>query len=257
MEENFDADLDAKIYKAIKRMKPSDASRMGSVTEAQLVQDMVSNQTLIDDPNFDMELNIIKKQGEFWVESCDNPVSLFPAPSSGEKSTVQPFFTDVMGKFANMCLMKDKIVFIPDDKGLYRTPKVLTGDLLCIPDASIHETPTVGSRKPDVNVYHESIDVKGVLRVVSAWELKARAKEKSHRFADDEIGQLVDTNMELLRQQPFRQFTLAVLSDGVRFQFFKIKVSAVNGFIVSKSSVYLNMEGWSVRFLFIYVTLQY
>jgi hypothetical protein len=30
----------------------------------------------------------------------------------------------------------------------------------CLPDASVHNTPTVGSRKPDINVYFSTLAVK-------------------------------------------------------------------------------------------------
>jgi hypothetical protein len=120
------------------------------------------------------------------------------------------------------------------------------GVVTCMPDASMYNMPTVGSRKPDVNIYHGTLDIKSTLRIVSCWELKSQVRRDS--FSPDEIGHVIDTNMELMRQQPFRKFTLAVLSDGVRFVFFKIiRLNPhQDDYIVLQSSVHLKMVGWAV-----------
>jgi hypothetical protein len=104
------------------------------------------------------------------------------------------------------------------------------------------------------------VDNKGILRIVSSWELKSRGAQNLHSFSLDEIGQVVATSMELMRNQPFRKFSVAVLSDGVRFMFFKIErlnpPQLDNDYIVSQSSTYLNMRGWAVSTVEHYFTLK-
>lgn len=239
--------LEGTVFEMVKRMKHSETSRKGSITEAQLVQNMIEEGTLVTDTAFDAELRAIQAQGDFWVDAVDDPCTLFPPAKSGEKSTVQPFFIEVMDKFAVICAREEKAVYRKGADDKYNVKHTI-GDVLCIPDATVHETPTVGSRKPDVNVYYEDKLIKGVLRIIFSWELKSRAVENNHKFSNEEIGQVIDTGMELLRQQPFRQFTLAVLTDGVRFVFFKISRvrHQVEEFKVIQSNTFLNMQGWAV-----------
>jgi hypothetical protein len=225
-------------------------SKIGTVTEANLVHQMIEDKSLVTDMSFDNELDAIKKSGEFWVDDMDDPTSLFPGPNVGEKSTVQPFFVDVLEKFATICA-GNKIVYrkgkTGDKAGKYRV-RMKLGNIFCIPDASVHNAPTVGSRKPDVNVYYQTVGIKGTLRIISSWELKARSGVGNPAFSPEEVGQLIDTNFELFRQQPFRTFSLAVLSDGVRFVFFKI-MKIKDDFKVLQSSMYFGMDGWSVRII--------
>jgi hypothetical protein len=229
-------------------LRHDDNSHKGEITEARLVYNLRKENKLVEDPRFDAELESIMQDGDFWVESCDNPTTSFPPAKAGEKSTVQPFFEDVMNKFVNCAKTgAANSVYKPNAVGKYIVPSQLPA-VSCIPDATVHETPTVGSRKPDMNLYHDTTETKGILRIISSWELKPRAVESNHAFSADEIGQLIDTNMELLRQQPFRTFTIAVLSDGVRFVFFKITRlnQHFEDFHIVQSSTYLNMRGWAV-----------
>eukprot|EP00597_Dinobryon_sp_UTEXLB2267_P018106 CAMPEP_0201114344 /NCGR_PEP_ID=MMETSP0812-20130820/78350_1 /ASSEMBLY_ACC=CAM_ASM_000668 /TAXON_ID=98059 /ORGANISM="Dinobryon sp., Strain UTEXLB2267" /LENGTH=499 /DNA_ID=CAMNT_0047377975 /DNA_START=426 /DNA_END=1926 /DNA_ORIENTATION=- len=238
------------------RFKPNDISRKGTITLAQLVKFMIQEKQLVQDPAFDEELAKISNSGNFWVEKMNNPALKFPPAGGNEKNFVQPFFQKVMSKFTKLCsgnkkklCTGNKIVFRAGPDGKYNVATKL-GNVTCMPDASVHDAPTVGSRKPDVNIYYKSIETKGVLRIVSSWELKPRGQPNNHSFSPDEIGQLIDTNMELLRQQPFRTYTLAVLSDGVRFVFFKIirPISHRDEYKVLQSSTYLNMSGWEIAF---------
>ena len=236
------------VFEVVKRLRLDDNSRKGEITETRLVYNLRNENKLVEDPRFDAELESIIKDGDFWVESCDNPTTSFPPANVGEKSTVQPFFVDVMNKFVNCAKTgAAETVYKPDAAGKYIVPVQLPA-VSCLPNATVHEMPTVGSRKPDINVYHDTAETKGILRIISSWELTPRAVESNHAFSADEIGQLIATNMELLRQQPFRTFTIAVLSDGVRFVFFKITRLShhFEDFHILQSSTYLNMRGWAV-----------
>jgi len=238
--------LDAVVYDTLMRLYPNESVRKDSITDARLVKFMIEEEQLVQDPAFDAELAEISNSGDFWVEKVDNPAHKFPPARSSEKSSVQPFFNNVMTKFTKLCSGK-KLVFRAGPDGKYNVATKL-GNVTCMPDASVHETSTIGSRRPDVNIYYQTAETKGVLRIVSSWELRPRGAENDHCFGSDEIGQLIETNLELMRQQPFRMTTLAVLSDGVRFVFFKIirSIRHRDEFKVIQSNTFLNMRGWAV-----------
>jgi len=235
-----DALLDAKILKAFNRFNFKVRS---SKDRAQMVQNMIEEKKLILDQEFDHELTRIKCSGDFWVEAVDDPATKFCGLSC-ESSDVQPFFIDIMTKFSALCT-GDKTVYAAGLDGKYNVATKL-GVVTCIPDASMQNMPTVGRRKPDVNIYYGTLDIKSTLRIVSCWELESQFRRDS--FSPEEIGKVIYTNMELMRQQPFRKFTLAVLSDGMQFLFFKIirLNSHQDDYTVLQSSVYLDMQGWAV-----------
>lgn len=244
-------EVESAVFQTVKRFKQDESLKKGSRTQTLLVNDMIENRKLTLEPSFDLQLeDITIKWGKFWVESVDYPV--FPAVKDGKKNVVQHFFANIMNKFVDLC-NGNKIIYKLGLDGKYNKPTKLGDDVIvqCIPDASVHAVPTVGNRGPDVNIYYNTVQIKGILRIISCWELKPRGTKENHTFSAEEIGQLIDTNMELLRQQPFRSFTLSVLSDGVRFAFFKIiRISSYpEDFKVLQSTTYLKMSGWKVSIM--------
>jgi hypothetical protein len=88
--------------------------------------------------------------------------------------------------------------------------------------------------------------------VVSSWVLVDRAVSDTTSFDEADLSKLVTTNLALMLAQPFRMYTLAVLSDGYRFQVFRISRATLldnsfDTFSVANSSLYLGMQGWQVR----------
>ena len=244
----FETVLDAKVLKVVMRFKNyNDSSRSGTSTEEWFVKDMIKENMLIEDPVFDDELQKIMDSGDFWVEAMDDPSTIFPRADVFDITEIQSFFIDIMAKFSALCT-GDKLVYRAGPDGKYNVSTKL-GVVTCMPDASVYNTPTIGSRRPDVNIYYQSLDTKGILRIVSSWELNPRGSKYDYSFSLDEIGKVIETSKKLMRKQPFRMFTLAVLSDGVRFVFFKIMRLGpqLDDYKVLQSSTYLNMQGWAVR----------
>lgn len=229
-------------------------SKVGTMTEAELTQKMRNEGCLKGDLKFDEDLRTLSASGNFWIESVEAPEPVFPEINSNERDVVQPFFVRVMNKFveiATNAIKSHRKVFQMATAGVNRGKMMKPVDLIpivsCLPDATVHNTPTVGSRKPDINVYYGTLNVKSTYRIVSSWVLKSRcASIERFEFSNEEIGQVIDTNMELLRQQPYRDFTLSVLSDGYRFDVFKIYRRGHEQFEVYQSSSFLGMVGWSV-----------
>lgn len=250
----------ADVLEIINQKLVDRGSKVGTMTEAELTQQMRNNGTLSTDVTLDEELRKLSSSGNFWIESVDDSQPVFPPLNSNERDVVQPFFQEVMKKFVQIATCETKSrrkVFQVATAGKNRGKMMKAVDLIpstvsCLPDASVHNTPTVGSRKPDINVYFSTLAVKSTYRIVSSWELKPRCATMGRSdFSDDEVGQVIDTNMELLRQQPYREFTLSVLSDGYRFVFFKIYHRGHEQFEVHQSSTFLGMDGWSVAFAFL------
>jgi hypothetical protein len=214
-----------------------------------LVVNMTEENKIVQDHNFDAELRQIERTGEFWVECVDDPVATLPPTCAGKKTTVVPFFAAVFARFAAMCA-GSRTVYRADAAGKYNQPFQL-GSVVYEPDATVNTAPTVGRRNPDLNVYYRDAGNRGPLSIVSSWELAARGRVDDTDFEDDDIGELINSNIELLRQQPYRLFTIAVLSDGVRFVFFKVSRTGPHrdDFVVQRSTLYRNMRGWAVRLI--------
>jgi hypothetical protein len=107
----------------------------------------------------------------------DDPSAIFPRAKASEKTSVQPFFIEIMAKFLALCNGK-KMVYRAGADGKYNVATKL-GDVTCMPDASVHDTPTIGSRKPDVNIYYQTVDTKGILRIVSLATWRSSTLTKS------------------------------------------------------------------------------
>lgn len=70
-----EASVEATVFEVVKRLKHEESSRMGSITEARMMKDMIKEEKLIEDPDFDEALQKIQTAGDFWVE--DDPPSKF------------------------------------------------------------------------------------------------------------------------------------------------------------------------------------
>lgn len=228
-----------KLEEQIRQGLPT--SMKGPKTNAQIVTELVAIDRFKADLQFDRKLERFVAAGDFWVDRVEDPATVFPAVGAGENTVVQPFFIEVGNKLA----IPNRTVYRKDEFGQYIVPEVLTDAVLyAIPDATVFNKPTIAHRRPDVNCYYRTVSVTGELSIVFCMEVKGRMN--SQAFPMEDIGQVIDTNKELLRRQPFRKFTIAVLSDGVRFQFFQITRLVWDEFDVVHSQMYWNMAGWAV-----------
>ena len=87
------------VQQEVKRLRHEMSSKMGSITEAEHVHELERTNRISFDVIFDEELKKWAKEGDFWVCSCDSPSAGFPPIKVGEKSVVQPYFTDILKQF--------------------------------------------------------------------------------------------------------------------------------------------------------------
>ena len=110
-----------------------------------------------------------------------------------------------------------------------------------------HLNESIGSRKPDLVGYEKDTrDVLGIKFIVDIKKrgITATSKQKKQSYEDkpfspQEKGQAVDFALALLRKQPWRQFVISGLTDGVRFVFYKVYVNQV-----LVSSTFKGKLGW-------------
>lgn len=226
-------------------LKQSSSRVAGTVTAAQLYTSLKEEGRLKQDGNIDAIFNF--ESEACWVEAVENPVTLFPALASGEKAKVQPFFTEVLNKF-NTAVQNKKMFTLLKKDGTFTKAVSIKDAVVCRPTGELCDTPTIGTRKPDIVVHHR--DGAGIWNIMLACELKSRDSDEGD-FASAEVGHLIDTNFELLRQQPLRRFTYSFISDGFRFQFFKVSrdrrdADAGDAFNVQSSRIFSGLVGWKV-----------
>ncbi len=233
------------VEETARKFKSEHHSQMGgTVTYAQFFQSLQFNSNSI---TFNSLMDEFIKIGKVWPVSCENPLTTLPPRNSAEKHVVQPYFTDIMEKFnksanAENC---ERSVFSASPDGKWSAAVTMVDAVSITPDPHAFSTHTIGSRMPDVPCYFETLDIKGVLRVVTFVELKSRNATDGD-FSPSEQGQVIDTASELLRQQPYRTFVIVCLSDGVRFKFYHVRRLVNGGFVTTISHLYLNMTGWAV-----------
>jgi hypothetical protein len=231
------------------------SSRKGSTTEAEYVHNLEKNGLIRSDVTFDEALKEWSKVGDFWVCSCDSPFAQFPPLKSGKKSVVQPYFAEILNKFNTIHTDQEHRLF----RTLYRkdartgqyTDKfhLPANDVYSVPMLQMENTPTIGSRKPDIPCYYLTANQLGVLRMVSFGECTPRSALAGAAFSPAEMGHVICAAEVLLERQPQRAFAIVGLSDGVRFQFFRVKREGESSEVVV-SCMFMNMDGWAVRYAF-------
>jgi hypothetical protein len=168
---------------------------------------------------------------------------------------VQHFFATVMDHYRRIC-KSDHMVYAPDPVTGHYTCRVQLSYSYhsddCVPVAHEHNAHSADFPTPAVNVYYKTTNSECEACVVSSWILVDRAVSDATPFDEADLSKLVTTNLGLMRAQPFRMYTLAVLSDGYRFQVFRISRATLldnsfDTFSVANSSLYLGMQGWHVR----------
>jgi hypothetical protein len=107
---------------------------------------------------------------------------------------------------------------------------------------SMYRNASFGQRKPDFA--HWAPGFTGAVSVDFFLEVKGRYSNEDYSAAD--IGQVIDTNIDLLEIQPFRHHAVAALTDGFRFQFFKTTRHGDGTYTHEESLVFTGLTGWKV-----------
>lgn len=109
-----------------------------------------------------------------------------------------------------------------------------------------NEKPSFKSRKPDIVLY--PINESGELSISFLGEIKGRYGNNS--FNDADVGQILDTSRELLSDiQINRVILYAMLTDGYRYQYFKIIRGTENTIKYEQSKIFLGEAGWKVGYM--------
>jgi hypothetical protein len=168
-----------------------------------------------------------KRKVKWWF--TEEEAIVFPPLGSIKQEVTAPFVIEMISK------LKDKlqtIIPIEEEDSLKSFP-VVSGGLL-----------TLGRRQPGVQAYTSTAGAAaGAFAVTMIAEIKGYYSEA--KFNDEDIGQVIEFATELLRTQVFRESTISLLFDGVRFQFIKTNVRNME-FTHKLSSLYLGKEGWQV-----------
>ena len=222
-------------------LRLSTDTKHGVTTEAEWVAALRNDGKLKYLQSFD---NFLAEKGAGWINTTDFN---FPGIGTGEipredpNSGVQGYVTEKLYQILNATHFharkkKDPNKFVKEGTKL---------TLRIQPDPEAFSRPSFGHRKPDVVAYGSSNrgafaialigDCKGVVSLVKD-------------FQEPEIGHILDMSKELLTKfQVFRHVMFSFLTDGHRFQFFKVKRES-DGFHFSQSTVYTNTLGWQVDY---------
>ena len=213
------------------REKQEEAARgrtsFASNTEsrAERVKALRANEDLTPSSDFDHTLQGL--QVSWWPVGGSKT---FPSPDCMEKTTCQNFVSEMLALF-----QKGKVKVIDGTGG--KTVVVRS-----VPDPQAYQKRQVSNRGPDC-LFYDGLDKTGNFAVTLEGEVKRGGKSK---FSDDQIGQVTDGLQRLLDLQPERVNMIGFMTDGRRFQFFRIH-RRHPGYHFDVSHVYLRQAGWQVR----------
>ena len=161
---------------------------------------------------FNMELS---SEDQSLVDNYESPPK-----KAQEKRDVQAFMSDV--------------VF----------PKLLLDSPLYWADPESYRHTSFGTRMPDNVIYKK--DCSGPLAIVLFCENKGRYSDRT--FSPQHCGHCLDMARELMEDfQPRRNFLYCFLSDGFRFQFFRVYRNADDDIRYDMSEIYLGKIGLQVN----------
>jgi hypothetical protein len=217
----------------------SSRAHHGVTSCAEWVCGLRESQALDHSHSFERWLQEVQLGG--WICSGKVTKEYFPDDNSLESGPggTQEFVWKLLEPFATR---NTRMVHGPRAKGGFRAPASIKWTLTCYPVADSHIKPSIGARKPD-NVFRSRNDATGAHTIVVIGDNKRRAGGK---FTEEEIGHILDMAKQLLvHYQKRRVYLYCFLTDGYRFQFFKVRRNAT-GFSFQESSVYEEVAGWQV-----------
>lgn len=212
----------------------------GITTEAMWLQHLKStNQLTSNDSEFSRFLSEIKVT--WWISAS---IGKFPSYRANETDDCQPFVRDMIEKFT-AC---GGNVFREPRKSpiFFRSPPKINIKLVSEP-VDCHSTVSYGRRKPDIVCYAGA--KRGAMSITIVGDVKG-CTSVNNSFPDSERGHILDMTKDLLLlEQPSRIFCYCFLTDGNRFQFFKVtrmKPRTHSELSYQESAVYCGVLGWQV-----------
>ena len=231
-------DMDELSRKVATNLK-IDMDKHGVTTTAQWVISLRTNQKLLYRQELDKFL-LPDKLG--WI-CCDDPFN-FPTLGTAESprenwgSGTQAYVT---GQLRRINQATHLHAGKKDGTGFVKAKQAL--NLQSFPDPDAYKRTSFGPRKPDVVAYTDK-DLRGALAITLIGDVKGASSLGD--FPDAEIGQILDLAKTLLGSyQVFRRVLYCFLTDGNRFQFFRVE-RRIDGFFFHQSSVFYNTKGWLI-----------
>ena len=211
----------------------------GVTTAAQWVSSLRGNHKLLYRQELDSFLTAAKLG---WI--CCDPTFNFPplgtaeSPRVDRESGTQAYVTGQLRSIKQATHFhaekRDKSGFVKKKNAL---------NLQSFPDPDAYERTAFGPRKPDVVAY-ASENLRGALAITLIGDVKGASSEGD--FPDAEIGHILGLARTLLGSyQVFRRVLYCFLTDGNRFQFFKVERQS-DEFFFQQSSVFFNTMGWQI-----------
>jgi hypothetical protein len=212
-------------------------------TEAEVFQTLVKSNLIVSNRVIDKDLNrMLFTQGYIKsgnIEDLENELDTLLPLGSGEKSVVQPYFSDFVNTFFTN---KKELSFyqLSRNNKQFNAASSLTMKLTSIPSSDAFNHVSFCGRKPDIVSYQS--EAAGSLSIVVVGDLKPR--DSNHDFTDQQKGHLIDFMRTLLTEvQPFRKMLYGVLSDCVRFQFIRAVRGEKGVIFYEISQVYRSILG--------------
>jgi hypothetical protein len=219
------------------------AEKHGVTTEAQWVTDLRDKSQLVSNHDLDQYLEEVRTRG--WIaDSCPE----FPVFSTGE-SPRNDWATGTQAFVARMLtsIISSSSYVYPvssrNDNKFVKTGKFKLM-LLSVPDPESFKKRSFGTRLPDV-VCYEGRERRGSQAITMIGDVKSYTSHGD--FPEAEIGHVLDMAKKLLMDhQVFRTYLYCFLTDGHRFQFFKVTRNT-DSLLFEQSSVLTGIRGWQVR----------
>lgn len=228
-----------------KAIKASKSARPGTRTNAQFYQDLVQERRI---ENAVGDSFPFPPSCEVWEDSWFTDVEpIFPGEDTSESGDngTQAFFDDLMQNIIETAKANDDELPVRRAYKWDRTKFVLKASskksLTSVPELNVHNKPAFLTRKFDG--YTTQLGRAGPLSIIFPTELKG-ALPRHRGFPEEQRGQILDMVTQLMEfEQRSRPFMYSGLTDGYRWQFFKI-IRTERSYQYQQSTVYHGLSGW-------------
>ena len=207
----------------------------GTTTEAEMVQEKKENRELVPFRH----QTIMNFKVSWWIRNDDVSRNKFPNVGETEKDICQPFVTKILEAFTQADIPKTSLYY--PTNAIKRCSGI---QLTSVVDNQAYRKVSFDGRKPDVVSYEA--ECTGSLAITFIGDVKRRSIA-SGDFTDQEQGHILDMGFDLMNIQRHRAFLICFLTDGFRFQFFKIDRREGNKYYSQYSAVFEGLSGWQVE----------
>lgn len=215
------------------------AARPGLSTNAQWVRDLKESNRLHPDQHLNHFLRSNKLS--VWPTAT---VPSFPQVGAGEALRCQPFVTARLEEL-HACLLNRTMYKYK--RGLANLMRRQKTDVVFTSTASdSHTVVSFENHKPDVVCF--AGDEVGPSSIAFLGDVKD-CTSATNGFTDEEVGHVLDMATVLMIKHQFHRSTLlCFLTDGLRFQFFRlVRPLRSSEILYESSAVFVREHGWQVR----------